>query len=143
MTQRASLRQYISANNNVPSLVFPRCTQQRTKLIKKKKCSKKFAAVCLFVRALPIDFALLGRKRKYIKLKITAKSREKRTWIATVRVILGALGTFPIPLLSRYRLPLRSLRINSKESIPQAYVVWRNLYGAPELIPRNEFRQLM
>jgi hypothetical protein len=53
------------------------------------------AYFCLFVRALPIDFALLGRKRKYIKSKTTAKLREKRTSIAAVRDILGKFGTFP------------------------------------------------
>jgi hypothetical protein len=36
------------------------------------------AAFRLFGRPLPIDFALLGRKRKYIKPKTTAKiNREK------------------------------------------------------------------
>jgi len=69
-----SLRQYISAGNNVPSLVFPKVHSR----------SKKFAAFCLFVRALPIDFALRGRKRKYIKSKTTTKLREKRTSIAAV-----------------------------------------------------------
>ncbi len=65
-----------------------------------------FAAFCLFVRTLPIDFALLGRKRKYIKSKTTAKLTEKRTSIAAVRDTLWTYGTFPTPLLSRYRLPL-------------------------------------
>jgi hypothetical protein len=41
----------------------------------------------LFVRPLPIHFALLGRKRKYIKSKTTAKLTEKRTSIAGVRDI--------------------------------------------------------
>ena len=49
---------------------------------------QQFAAFCLFVRTLPIDFALLGRKRKYIKSKMTAKLREKRASIATIRDIL-------------------------------------------------------
>jgi hypothetical protein len=49
---------------------------------------QQFAAFCLYVRTLPIDFALLGRKRKYIKSKTTAKLREKRTSIAAVRDIL-------------------------------------------------------
>ncbi len=43
------------------------------------------AAFRLFVRTLPIHFALLGRKRKYIKSKTTAKLKEKRTSIAAVR----------------------------------------------------------
>jgi hypothetical protein len=50
--------------------------------------SQQFAAFCLFVRTLPIGFALLGRKRKYIKSKTTSKLREKRTSIAAVRDIL-------------------------------------------------------
>jgi hypothetical protein len=45
---------------------------------------QQFAAFCLFVRTLPIDFALLGRKRKYIKIKTTAKFKAKRTSIATI-----------------------------------------------------------
>ncbi len=47
MAQRASLRQYISIANNVPSLVFPRC-MQRTKLIQKKETQQEIR------RALPI-----------------------------------------------------------------------------------------
>ena len=46
------------------------------------------AALCLFGRTMPILFALLGRKRKYIKSKTTAKLTEKRTSIAVVRDIL-------------------------------------------------------
>ncbi len=65
------------------------------------------AAFRLFGRPLPIHFALLGRKRKYIKSKTTAKLAEKRTSIAAVRDILWTFGTFPTSLLSRYRLPLR------------------------------------
>ncbi len=44
---------------------------------------------------IPIDFALLRRKRKYIKSK--TKAREKRTSIAAVRDILWTFGTFPTP----------------------------------------------
>ncbi len=66
------------------------------------------AAIRLFGRPLPIHFALLGRKRKYIKSKTTAKLTEKRTSIATVRDILWTFGTFPTPLLSRYRQPLKT-----------------------------------
>ncbi len=64
------------------------------------------AAFRLFVRTLAIHFALLGRKRKYIKSKTTAKLKEKRTSIAAVRDILRMFDTFPNPLLSRCRLPL-------------------------------------
>jgi hypothetical protein len=66
------------------------------------------AAFRLFVRTLSIHFALLGRKRKYIKSKTTAKLKEKRTSIAAVRDILQMFDTFPNPLLSRCRLPLKT-----------------------------------
>jgi hypothetical protein len=64
------------------------------------------AAFRLFGRTLPIHFALLGRKRKYLKSKTTAKLIEKITSIATVRDKLEQYDTFPNPLLSRCRLPL-------------------------------------
>jgi hypothetical protein len=66
---------------------------------------EQFAAFCLFVRTSPIDFALLGRKRKYIKSKTTAKLQGKQTSIAEVRDQLLSFATFLTPLLSRYRLP--------------------------------------
>ncbi len=65
------------------------------------------AAFRLFGRPLPIHFALLGQKRKYIKSKTTAKLREKRTSIAAVRAKLGQFDTFLTPLLSHCRLPLK------------------------------------
>jgi hypothetical protein len=55
------------------------------------------AAFRLFVRTLPIHFALLGRKRKYIKSKTTAKLKEKRTSIAAVRDMLRIFDTFSEP----------------------------------------------
>jgi hypothetical protein len=45
---------------------------------------QQFRRVWLFVRTLPIDFALLGRKRKNIKIKTTAKLKAKRTSIAMI-----------------------------------------------------------
>jgi hypothetical protein len=65
MAQGSSLRQYISAGNDVPSFVL--------RLLQKKETLQVFAAFCLIVRTSPIYFALLGRKRKYIKSKTTAK----------------------------------------------------------------------
>ena len=56
------------------------------------------AAFHLFGRTLPIHFALLGRKRKYVKSKTTAKLMEKRTSIAAVRDKLGQFDTFPASL---------------------------------------------
>jgi hypothetical protein len=63
-------------------------------VITSKKETLQFAAFCLFVRTSPIHFALLGRKRKYIKSKTTAKLIEKRTSIAAVRAKLGQFDTF-------------------------------------------------
>ncbi len=59
-----------------------------------------------FVRTSPIDFALLGRKRKYVKSKTTAKLKGKQTSIAAVWAKLGQIDTFQTPLLSHCRLPL-------------------------------------
>jgi hypothetical protein len=70
LAQQASLRQYIGAAQVYPSLILQQIS------------SALFAAFCLFVRTLPNDFALLGRKRKYIKSKMTAKLIKKRTSIA-------------------------------------------------------------
>ncbi len=70
-----------------------------------KKNIDLLAAFRLFGTPLPIHFTLLGRKRKYIKSKTTARLIEKRTSIAAVRDKLGQFDTFPTPLLSRGRLP--------------------------------------
>jgi hypothetical protein len=56
---------------------------------------------------MPIHFALLGRKQKYLKSKTTAKLRKKRTSIAAVRAKLGQFDIFQTPLLSGCRLPLK------------------------------------
>jgi hypothetical protein len=74
---------------------------------KEEKNRDLTAAFCLFGRPVPIHFALLGRKWKYIKSKTTAKLTEKRTSLAAVRDILWTFGTFPTHLLSHYRLPLK------------------------------------
>ncbi len=65
------------------------------------------AAFHLFGRTFSIHFALLGRKRKYVKSKTIAKLIEKRTSIAGVWDKLGQFDTFPTPLLSRCRLPFK------------------------------------
>jgi hypothetical protein len=57
LAQQALLRQYIGAAQLYQTLILQQIS-----------CTL-FAAFCLFVRTLPIDFALLGRKRKYIKSK--------------------------------------------------------------------------
>ncbi len=50
-----------------------------------------------FCKTMPIHFALLGRKRKYVKSKTTAKLREKRTSIAAVRAKLGQFDIIQTP----------------------------------------------
>ncbi len=65
------------------------------------------AAFRLFGKTLPIHFALLGRKRKYVKSKKTAKLKGKQTSIAAVPPKLGQINTFQTPLLSHCRLPLK------------------------------------
>jgi hypothetical protein len=77
------------------------------------------AAFRLFGRTLPIHFALLGRKRKYVKSKKTAKLKGKQTSIAAVPAKLGQ--TFQTPLLSHCRLPLKEPR----NRVP------RNQFGQP------------
>ncbi len=61
------------------------------------------AAFRLFGKPLPIHFALLGRKRKYVKSKKTAKLKGKQS---AARAKLGQIDTFQTPLLSHCRLPL-------------------------------------
>ncbi len=65
-------------------------------------------------RVLPIRqditywFWFTGVETEKHKIKDDSKiKREKRTSITTVRDILWTFGTFPAPLLSRYRLPLK------------------------------------
>ncbi len=108
----------ISWSKNWPNLSSAPCigaAQVYPSLILQQISWALFAAFCLFGRTLSIDFALLGRKRKYLKSKTTAKLAEKRTSIAAVRDILWTFGTFPTPLLSRYRLPLIVLYRPEKE----------------------------
>jgi hypothetical protein len=76
------------------------------------KGGKKLAAFHQFGKTMSIHFALLGRKRKYVKSKMTTKLREKRTSIAAVRAKLGQFDIFQTPLLSGCRLPLRGLTHN-------------------------------
>jgi hypothetical protein len=59
------------------------------------------------MRTLPINFDLLGGKRKYIEMETTGKLQGKQTSIAAVREQFLSFATFLNPLLSRYRLPLR------------------------------------
>jgi hypothetical protein len=55
------------------------------------------AAFCLFVRTLPIHFTLLGRKRKYIKSKTTAKLVRQTN--------LDRRGLRPIPIICHFLDP--------------------------------------
>ena len=66
-------------------------------------------------RVLPIRqditywFCFTGAETEIHKIKDNSKIKRERTSIAAVRGILGTFGTFPTPLLSRYRLPLSPL----------------------------------
>jgi hypothetical protein len=63
------------------------------------------AAFRLFIRTLPIHFALLGRNRKYIKSKTTAKLKEKEHQSPRSETYCECLTFSRTPLLSRCRLP--------------------------------------
>ncbi len=70
LAQDASLRQYIGAAQVYPSLIFQQISYSLWR--------QQFAAFCLFVRTLPIEFALLGRKTEIHKIKDDSKiNREK------------------------------------------------------------------
>ncbi len=76
---------------------------------------------CLFL------LALLGRKRKYIKSKMTAKLKWKITSIAAVRDIFRMFDTFLNPLLSCCRLPLsiyNSLTLYGKNQHQPFFTFW-------------------
>ncbi len=72
--------------------VYPPITLQQISLTLYGDHGKEqFAAFCLFVRTLPLNFALLGRKRKYIKSKTTAKLKGKKN--------LDLRSPRPIPII--------------------------------------------
>jgi hypothetical protein len=77
------------------------------RIIKEEKNMDLRAALCLFIRTPPIDFALLGRKRKYIKSKTTKANKPRPPGRGPIPIPI--IATFPKPLLSRYRLRLKSL----------------------------------
>ncbi len=78
MAQDVSLRQYSGAAQEYLSLMVWQISFTLWR--------QQYAAFCLFGRTMPNHFALLGRKRKYVKSKTTAKLKGKRTSIAAVRV---------------------------------------------------------
>jgi hypothetical protein len=91
LAQDASLRQYIGAGCIVASKYWRSTSMpilSSSADLFHSLWRQQFAEFCLFVRTLPIDFALPGRKRKYIKIKTTAKLKAKlkakRTSIATI-----------------------------------------------------------
>jgi hypothetical protein len=55
----------------------------------------------------PKNCGLLGGNGNTLKLKTTAKLKDKRTSIAAVRGLYRMYATFPTPLGSHYRLPLK------------------------------------
>ncbi len=74
-------------------------------LQKRIKNMRLAAGFCLFMRTSSITFCFTWRKRKYIKKETTAKLKDKRTSIATMRHLCRTYATFPTPLGSHYRLP--------------------------------------
>jgi hypothetical protein len=54
-----------------------------------------FAAFCLFMGTSPKNCGLLGGNGNKLKLKTTAKLKDKRTSIATVRGLVRMYATFP------------------------------------------------
>jgi hypothetical protein len=82
-----------------------------------KETLQVITAFCLFVRTLPIYFALVGRKRKYIKLKTTTKLKGKQTSISAAQCQFLSFATFLTPFGSRYRLPL-SVPVTIKTQCP-------------------------
>jgi hypothetical protein len=102
------LRQYVGA-----AQVYPSLNLQPIFL-------SFYAAFCLFVRTLPIDFALLGRKRKYIKSKTTGKLKKTN---------LDRRGPRPIPIICHlpdspsFSLPTT---FNQILSVPaRAHLLWK------------------
>jgi hypothetical protein len=61
----------------------PSITQKKTKNI--QNGGEQFAAFCLFIGTSPKNCGLLGGNGNTLKLKTTAKLKDKRASIATVR----------------------------------------------------------
>jgi hypothetical protein len=57
----------------------------------------------------PKNCGLLGGNGNTFKLKTTAKLKDKRTSIATVRGLYRMYATFPTSLGSHYRQPLKQV----------------------------------
>jgi hypothetical protein len=58
---------------------------------------EQFAAFCLFMGTSPKNCGLLGGKGNTLKLKVTAKLKDKRTSIATVEAFTEAMPPSPTP----------------------------------------------
>jgi hypothetical protein len=77
MAQCGSLRQYISADNNVPSLVLPRCSQ-RTKSIQEKETQQEIRRVLPICQGIAYLFCFTGAETEIHKIKDNSKiMREK------------------------------------------------------------------
>jgi hypothetical protein len=50
------------------------------RVVKEKKTVYQVAAFCLFMSRLPINFDLLGGKRKYIEMETTEKLKSKQAY---------------------------------------------------------------
>jgi hypothetical protein len=80
------------------------------RVVKEKKNTDLIAAFFLFVSPCHIDFALLGRYRKQINTKTTAKLKEKKTRSLRSETHCEHLPSSRPPLLSYYRLPFKKKR---------------------------------
>ncbi len=84
-----------------------RCVNKQCAVQKRKKNMRLAAAFCLFMGTSPINFGLLGGNGNTVKLEMTTKLKDKQTSLATVRDLLRTFATFPAPLFSHCRLPLK------------------------------------
>ncbi len=77
MAQRASLRQYISVANNVPSVVFPRCTQG-TNLIQKKETRQEIRRVLPICEVIAYWFCFTEAETEIHKIKDNSKIKREK-----------------------------------------------------------------
>ncbi len=93
LAQDASLRQYIGAAQVYPSLILQQISETTIRRI------------LPFRQDIAYWFCFTGAEAEILKIKDDSKIKRERTSIAAVRDILWTFGTFPTPLLPRYRLP--------------------------------------
>jgi hypothetical protein len=77
MAQRASLRQYVGDDNNVPSLVFPRSTLW-TKLIQKNETQQEIRRVLPIYQGIAYWFCFTGVETEIHKIKDNSKIKREK-----------------------------------------------------------------